>query len=118
MIKFFKNILIGFMAVQLGLGLAMKVYATACANEGRDGSPNLSGMVNTYFAPTSGNASSGTSIITLGAGTGASAPISTGDMVVIIQMQDAAISVVQSNNYGSGTGTGSGTIARGARLGP
>src|SRR3989440_6120070 len=64
--------------------------ATGCATPGRDGSATITGVINTYF-PASASAGSGSTSIPLGAATGASAPIAVGGLVLVIQMQDAAI---------------------------
>src|SRR2546421_6667852 len=75
--------------------------ATGCATPGRDGSATITGVINTYF-PGSASAGSGPTSITLGAATGASAPIAVGDLVLVIQMQDAAIDSTNTGAYGNG----------------
>ncbi len=86
------------------------VKAQVCAIPGNDGPNTASGVINTYYpSPTSANASGST--IPVGAVTNiesASTPISTGDLLLIIQMQDASINSSNNSNYGDGTGTGSG----------
>src|SRR5690349_22519600 len=64
--------------------------AAACATPGRDGTATLTGVINTYY-PGSGTAAAGSTSIALGAAAGASTPIAVGDLVLVIQMQDAAI---------------------------
>ncbi len=67
----------------------------------------LSGTINTYY-PGTATASAGSTSITLGAATGAATPIASGDLVLIIQMQDAAINSSNSSSYGDGvSGSGS-----------
>src|ERR1700730_9295623 len=74
--------------------------AGPCAAPGRDGTASLSGVINTYY-PGSGTAS-GSAAITLGAATGAALPIAIGDLVLVIQMQDAAINSTNTGGYGDG----------------
>ena len=74
--------------------------AGPCATPGRDGTASLSGVINTYY-PGSGTAS-GSAAITLGAATGAALPIAIGDLVLVIQMQDAAINSTNTGAYGDG----------------
>jgi hypothetical protein len=64
----------------------------------------LTGIVNSYY-PGSGTASAGATSITVGARDtrGASTNIAAGDMLLVIQMQDADISYTNSNVYGDGT---------------
>src|SRR6202165_3042619 len=70
------------------------------ATPGRDGTASLSGVINTYY-PGSGTAS-GSGAITLGAATGAASPIAIGDLLLVIQMQDAAIDATNTGAYGDG----------------
>ncbi|HVS07651.1 MAG TPA: hypothetical protein VHK65_15995, partial [Candidatus Dormibacteraeota bacterium] len=74
--------------------------AGQCATPGRDGTATLNGVINTYY-PGSGTAS-GAGAITLGAATGAASPIAIGDLVLVIQMQDAAINSTNTGAYGDG----------------
>jgi len=78
---------------------------------GNDG-PNLAltGTVNTYFPGTSATAS-GTTAITLGTSRGAATAIAAGDLLIIIQMQDATINSTNTVDYGDGAG---GNVASGA----
>jgi uncharacterized repeat protein (TIGR01451 family) len=66
----------------------------------------LTGIINTYY-PGTASVTSGATSITLGAATGSATPIAVGDEVLIIQMQDAAISSNNDGTYGDGS-TGSG----------
>ncbi len=66
----------------------------------------LTGVINTYY-PGSSNVAAGATSITLGTATGSATPIASGDEVLIIQMQDAAISSNNDGTYGDGS-TGSG----------
>jgi uncharacterized repeat protein (TIGR01451 family) len=73
----------------------------ACATPGRDGTATLSGIVNTYY-PGTATVAAGTSAITLGPATGAATPIAVGDLLLVIQMQDAAIDSSNTGAYGDG----------------
>ncbi|HEY1799727.1 MAG TPA: C25 family cysteine peptidase [Terriglobales bacterium] len=66
----------------------------------------LTGVINTYY-PGSSSVAAGATSITLGTATGSATPIASGDEVLIIQMQDAAISSNNDGTYGDGS-TGSG----------
>lgn len=77
------------------------------------------GVINTYY-PGTASVNTGATSITLGPATGATVPISSGDLVLIMQMQDATINYDNSDSYGDGTsddkvGTGATTI-RGSGL--
>ena len=70
-------------------------------------------VVNTYY-PGTASISAGATSIVLGAAAGAT-PISSGDLVLIMQMQDATINYNNSDSYGDGTssdkiGTGATSI--------
>src|SRR5262249_21126243 len=67
------------------------------------------GVVNTYW-PGTANAAAGTASITLGTSRGAGVPIASGDLLLVIQMQDAAIDSSNTGAYGDG---GAGDPARG-----
>lgn len=94
--------------------LFLTMFATAalaeqCARPGANGNGTPAGVVNTYFPATS-SANSGATSISLGAASGASTPIAAGDMLLVIQMQGAAINSNNTSSYGSGT---AGTYANG-----
>lgn len=80
----------------------------ACATAGKDG-PNtaVTGVINTYY-PGTATASAGAATISVGAATGASTPIAAGDLLLVIQMQDAAINSNNSGGYGGGNSAGRG----------
>lgn len=86
-----------------------------CAVPGRDGSPtNLTGIVNTYYPGTS-TASAGATSISVGTPTGdTSKSIAAGDLLLVIQMQDAAINTSNDERYGDGTGTAGNTTGNGS----
>lgn len=84
---------------------------TVCATSGNDGTTNINGSINTYF-PAQGNLvlSAGTNSIKLAAvppkdaygNSFGTAAIKSGDLLLIIQMQDAAINFSNSTLYGAG----------------
>jgi len=77
--------------------------AQICATAGKDGSPAgpITGVVNTYYPGTASVGAAATSI-TLGAAAGSSTPITSGDLLIVIQMQDATISSSNTSRYGDG----------------
>ncbi len=81
----------------------------ACALPGKETATAISGVVNTYY-PATASAAVGTTVITLGAASGSTTAISAQDLLLVIQMQDAAISQTTGINYGSGTGVGAGYL--------
>ena len=85
-----------------------------CAAPGSDGSITLSGVINTYH-PGAASVSAGSSSINLGAinPKGNTTPISKGDKLLIIQMQDAEINSTNTDAYGNGSpgGAASGSTA-------
>ncbi|HKV32183.1 MAG TPA: hypothetical protein VJT14_14360, partial [Candidatus Dormibacteraeota bacterium] len=86
--------------IALGVPSIPASAAGGCATPGRDGTATLNGVINTYY-PGSGIAS-GAGAITLGAATGAATPIAIGDLVLVIQMQDAGINSTNTGAYGDG----------------
>ncbi len=88
---------------------ATTVYADkagVCATPGADGSPVISGIVNSYF-PGSANAVIGATSITLGTldARGSATTINAGDLLLVIQMQGADIDTNNDARYGAGVGT-------------
>jgi uncharacterized repeat protein (TIGR01451 family) len=81
------------------------VQPQSCGNPARDGAGGtLTGNVNTYFAPSGAVVlSPGATGVTLGAGFGSNTPIAVGDLLMLIQMQDAAINSTNTGAYGDGT---------------
>jgi uncharacterized repeat protein (TIGR01451 family) len=86
--------------------------AQMCANAGVDGPGTPSGIVNTYYRGTL-NPAAGATSITVGTPVGdLTKGIAVGDLLLVIQMQDADIkSDVDSNLYGGNNGSGSGYTA-------
>jgi uncharacterized repeat protein (TIGR01451 family) len=81
-----------------------------CATPGKDLDSTLSGVINTYY-PGGTTATAGATSISLGASRGAATGITAGDLLLIIQMQDATIDATNTDSYGDGV---SGLPANGA----
>ncbi len=87
-----------------------------CAVPGKDGIDlGAINIVNSYFAgpETDTTVNAGSTSISVGAinSSGSQTTISPGDLLLIIQMQDADINYTDTSNYGAGNGTGSGSTA-------
>ena len=79
--------------------------ANSCATPGQDGAINASDVVNSYFPPIANSqlAAGATSVAVGNYYTeGSNTPISEGDMLMVIQMQDATIDSSNTAAYGSG----------------
>jgi hypothetical protein len=87
--------------------------ALSCATPGKDGAGGtLSGTVNSYYAGTASAAAGATSISVSGAlAMGSATAITSGDLLVVIQVSGATINSTNSKSYGAGTGTGTGWTA-------
>jgi uncharacterized repeat protein (TIGR01451 family) len=81
------------------------VQPLSCSTPAHDGAGGtLSGHVNTYYAPSAAVVlSPGATTVTLGAASGSNTPIAIGDLLLVIQMQDAAINFTNTGAYGDGT---------------
>jgi uncharacterized repeat protein (TIGR01451 family) len=79
--------------------------APFCATPGNDGPASPSGIINTYYPGTS-SASAGATSISVGPPS-AGTPIAAGDLLLVIQMQDADINTSNDIGYG-GSSSGSG----------
>ncbi len=66
----------------------------------------LTGIINTYY-PGTASVTTGATSLTLGTATGATTPIAIGDLLLVIQMQNANINSTNTSSYGDGA-TGSG----------
>jgi peptidase C25-like protein len=76
--------------------------AQVCATPGKEGhGGTLSGIVNTYY-PGTASAAAGATSVTLGTARGASTQITSGDLLLVIQMQDASINSNNNGSYGDG----------------
>lgn len=85
--------------------------AGTCGTPGKDGANNnISGVINTYY-PGQGTANASDTFISLGAAaTGSSTTtIAPGDLLLVIQMQDATINFTDTAAYGSGNIANDGT---------
>src|SRR6185436_14001400 len=77
---------------------------------GKDGAGGtLAAVVNTYY-PGTASVAAGTAntCISVGTARGAAATIANGDLLLVIQMQDAAIDSTNTTYYGGANGTGAG----------
>lgn len=94
----------------LMMAVSFSAAALNCATPGKDGPAGvLGGVINSYW-PGASNAGAGAASINLGASTtGAGGAIAVGDLLLVIQMQDAAIDSGNGNTYGSGGAGGSGS---------
>ena len=88
------------------------VQSNTCANPAALGAGGtLTGVVNTYY-PATASVTAGTANTTIhvGAARGAGATIAAGDLLLVIQMQDASINSSNNFTYGNGS-TGAGFTA-------
>jgi uncharacterized repeat protein (TIGR01451 family) len=71
---------------------------------GADGlAENITGIINTYYQPALASVAAGTrNINIIGDAQGANKEIKPGDLLLIVQMQDASINTTNSDAYGSG----------------
>ncbi|HLK05475.1 MAG TPA: C25 family cysteine peptidase [Candidatus Acidoferrum sp.] len=83
------------------------VQPLVCASPGKDGAGGtITGIVNAYYPPSAaGTAAAGATSVKLGAAAagGAQTAIAINDLLLIIQMQDAAINSTNTSSYGHGT---------------
>lgn len=80
--------------------LCARAEAAQCATAGASGSATISGTVNNYWPATASLGSGGTSV-TLGAARfSGGAAIAPGDLVLIMQMQNATINTSNNSRYG------------------
>lgn len=92
------------------------VQATVCGTQpGKDGAGGtLAGVVNSYWPGTTAIVAAGATGLTLGTRRGAAVSITAGDLLLVIQMQDAAIDSNNDDRYGNGNGVAGGTTGIGA----
>jgi hypothetical protein len=69
--------------------------ASATCNTG-----TISGIVNSYY-PGTANVSTGATTLSVGSRSGASTGLAAGDLILVMQMQDATIDTTNSSSYGS-----------------
>lgn len=87
------------------------VEGKVCATPGKDGAGGtLAGVVNDYWAGAS-TIAAGTTSMTIGARAagGKGNTIAAGDLLILMQMQDAAFDTTNDETYGEGTGSTRGT---------
>jgi len=83
-----------------------------CGTPGKDGPGGvLSGVVNTYYPGLTATLSAGATSISIGAASGAAVGITPGDLLLVVQMQDATINANNTSAYGANDGTGRGSTA-------
>lgn len=83
---------------------AAQTRAQVCATPGKDGAGgSLTGVVNTYY-PGTASAGAGATSISIGSPSGALTSITSGDLLLVVQMQDAAINSTNTDSYGDGVG--------------
>src|SRR5437762_13438299 len=95
-------LLLGAAIVAFVIPPASVEAAGTCATPGPDGTATLNSVINTYY-PGALTAAAGATTITLGTAPGAWAPIAVRYLLVLIQMQDAAIGSANSGAYGHGS---------------
>ena len=74
----------------------LSAYAQSCPVES-----GASGVLNAYY-PGSSSVSAGSSSISLGSRTGASTNIAAGDLLLVVQVQDATFATNNDSRYGDG----------------
>ena len=81
------------------------VQPLVCATPGNDGAGGtLTGIINTYYPPkANGTVAAGATTIKLGTPSGSAKFIASGDLLLIIQMQDALINFTNTGAYGDGS---------------
>jgi uncharacterized repeat protein (TIGR01451 family) len=81
------------------------VQPLVCATPGNDGAGGtLTGIINTYYPPkANGTLAVGAVTVKLGTSSGAAKQIASGDLLLIIQMQDALINSTNTGAYGDGS---------------
>ncbi len=91
-------------AALLAIALAgTTARANLCAGPGATGSPaGVAGIVNTYY-PATASAAAAAGSVSLGVAGGANQAIKVGDLILVIQMQDAAIDSSNTSAYGNGS---------------
>lgn len=107
MMQRFTHIASAFICL-LVLAVASSSRAAVCSNPGADGPGSVSGIVNTYYPGTGTVTAGSTSVpVSIAGKRGAAASIAAGDLVMIMQMQDADIDSSNTSSYGgSSAGTG------------
>jgi uncharacterized repeat protein (TIGR01451 family)/fimbrial isopeptide formation D2 family protein len=103
------------LAFALAFAASPAAAQSVCGTPGKDGpASSLSGVVNSYW-PGAASASAGATSIQLGtqrAG-GSAATITSGDLLLVIQMQDGTFNSSNNSAYGANNGTGRGATSVG-----
>lgn len=109
---YFLHLLLCVCVTVSSLAVVTSVHAAQlCAIPGKDGPGAPSGVINTYY-PGNASVSAGATSIPVGAPSGNTAAlIAAGDLLLIIQMQDADFNYTNDSNYGSNSATGFGYTA-------
>ena len=97
----------------LAFGLTV-AHAQVCAPPASLTNATASGIVNNYYAG-SGNLSVGNTALTLGTSDirVPAVTLAVGDLLLVMQMQDASINTSNNNTYGDSSGSGSGSTSVG-----
>ncbi len=92
------------------------MQATVCGTQpGKDGAGGtLAGIINGYWPGTTNTLAVGATTVNVGARRGAAIDITAGDLILIMQMQDAAINSSNDDRYGDGNGIANGVTGTGA----
>lgn len=119
--KLFVHLLSSALALLCAQGLPRAAQAaTSCTSPGKDGPGALTGVVNSYYPGASGTVYAGSTSVPVGAldsfGGGSTTPIGAGDLVLIMQMQDADFSFGNSSAYGGSFPGGGQTALNSAGL--
>ncbi|HZX31576.1 MAG TPA: DUF6701 domain-containing protein [Rhodocyclaceae bacterium] len=74
------------------------------------GTGTITGTVNTYYPPASipTTVAAGSTTLALGSASGAAGNLAAGDMILIMQMQDASIDVTNGSSYGAASAVNAG----------
>ena len=109
------NFFRGVVCLVLGVFLST-TQAQVCPPPGSLLTAPTSGVVNNYYLG-AGNLNVGDTLLTLGARdvrvSPVPAPLAIGDLLMVMQMQDASINVANNSTYGNGSGSGSGSTSVG-----
>jgi hypothetical protein len=100
------------------IAVSLSVVATSANAQScpLSSSTNVNSYPNTFFPATQTSVGAGAKSITVGAVTYGSTPISSGDIVLIIQMQGAQLNATNDGNYGGILGTGTGYLTNSSLL--
>ena len=109
---FLKDGLIPVLTVLISLAFEQPAAAQSCTLASTS---SISTYPNTYY-PASASVTAGSTSITLGSVAYGTTPISSGDILLVIQMQGAQYSSNNSANFGDGFGTGRGYYNNGFNM--